>query len=396
MSAASWSRVRSRFVFARRDIRGADAPLASATKDGVLLRDDLDVSVWNPTSDVSNYKLVERDDFVIGLRSFQHGIAHSFVRGLVSPAYTVLRGRAMVYPDYYRYYFRSAVLVSDLSNLTQGIRQGQTIDAEAFANLEVPVPPLDEQRRIADFLDAETGRIDHLRAAYEKAADRISERSQTLIDALISSAGDCLPLKYFVRFREGPGIMASDFRDHGTPLIRISGLQAGRVTLRGANFLDPGLVKTRWSQFRLRLGDYVISGSATMGAVSVVANEDVVGAIPYTGLIILRPRERRVSMEYAAVALGSSTFAQQIDLLKAGATMQHFGPSHLSQISLPFPDLADQEKIAAAARDIRDQASRLRNSIDRQLAVLAERRQALITAAVTGQIDVTTARGVAV
>jgi type I restriction enzyme S subunit len=65
--AADWSTVRARFVFAQRDVRGVDAPLASATKDGVVLRTDLDYSVWNPASDSSKYKLVEPNDFVVGL-----------------------------------------------------------------------------------------------------------------------------------------------------------------------------------------------------------------------------------------------------------------------------------------------------------------------------------------
>src|SRR2546421_3013909 len=102
-----WGSRRARYVINRVDVRGEDAPLASATKTGVSLREDLDFSVWNPDSDISNYKLVEPDDFVVGLRSFQHGISHSAVRGLVSPAYTVLRCVKDMEPRYYKYYFRS-------------------------------------------------------------------------------------------------------------------------------------------------------------------------------------------------------------------------------------------------------------------------------------------------
>jgi type I restriction enzyme, S subunit len=272
----------------------------------------------------------------------------------------------------------------------------QNFNAERYANIPVVVPPFDEQRHIADFLDAETSQIDALSRIYEATRSTISERIQCLIDMCIDDAGDPVPLKYFVRFREGPGIMAVDFRDQGTPLIRISGLQDGVVTLNGANYLDDDMVATRWPQFRLRLEDYVISGSATMGAVSVVRDPSVVGAIPYTGLIILRPIDSEVVMKYVAIALTSNQFTHQIDLLKAGATMQHFGPTHLSQVSLPFPDRARQIAIATAVHEAREQSSKVTTTIDRQLTLLAERRQALITAAVTGKIDVTTARGAAV
>jgi type I restriction enzyme, S subunit len=264
----------------------------------------------------------------------------------------------------------------------------QNFNAERYANIPVSVPSLDEQRRIADFLDAETVRIDALSKTYEATKSNLDERMQCFIDMLIDEAGELVPLKYFVRFREGPGIMAIDFRDEGTPLIRISGLRDGIVTLNGANYLDEDTAATRWSQFRLRLGDYVISGSATMGAVSIVKDSAVVGAIPYTGLIILRPVNSDIVMEYVATALSSSLFMRQIDLLKAGATMQHFGPTHLAQVSLPLPTPERQAAIASAMREISEQISKTTNVINRQRVLLAERRQALITAAVTGGIAV--------
>jgi type I restriction enzyme, S subunit len=277
-----------------------------------------------------------------------------------------------------RAYFEMYAVGSTMGNLNTSIVLG----------LPIPLPPLDEQRRIADFLDAETARIDALAELYTATRSKTSQRAQCLIDMHIYNAGQPVPLKYFVKFREGPGIMAVDFRDEGAPLVRISGLHDGTVTLRGANFLDAEMMVARWSQFKLRLGDYVISGSATMGAVSVVKDSSVVGAIPYTGLIILRPANSGVVMEYVATALTSSMFMRQIDLLKAGATMQHFGPTHLAQVSIPFPSHARQEAIAAEVRGIQDQTSKITAAIDRQLALLAERRQALITAAVTGGVTV--------
>ncbi len=383
----TWPLIRSRYLFTQRDIRGEDAPLASATKDGVLLREELDFSVWNPGSDVSSYKLVEPDDFVIGLRSFQHGISHSRVRGNVSPAYTVLRGTQLVSARFFKYFFRSKIFISQLANLTQGIRQGKSIDIAAFADLKIPVPPIEEQCRIADFLDGEMVRADTLSLVYKDANEIVAERVQARIDMLVESAGHPVPLKYFVRFREGPGIMAVDFRDTGTPLVRVSGLREGTVTLLGANYVDDDLAARKWAQFRLRLGDYLISASATMGAVSVVKDPSVVGAIPYTGLIILRPADAEVDMNYVAVTLNSTQFKRQIDVLKAGAAMQHFGPTHLSQIYLPFPSYQKQVAIASAAYAAQNQASEVIGVIDSQLTLLAERREALITAAVTGQID---------
>ncbi len=169
--------VRARYLFARREVRGAAAPLASATKDGVLVREDLEQGVWNPGDDISTYKLVEPGDFVIGLRSFQHGLSASAVRGLVSPAYTVLRSASQqVNTRYFAHYFRSAPFIHTLDELSQGIRQGRTIPYEGFANLRLPVPPLEEQRRIADFLDDQIALLDRAVALRQEQGRLLRQR----------------------------------------------------------------------------------------------------------------------------------------------------------------------------------------------------------------------------
>ncbi|MFJ1888128.1 hypothetical protein ACIQ9I_06800 [Streptomyces sp. NPDC094461] len=312
--------------------------------------------------------------------------------GKASPVVHAYRPADTADARFIAYTLRTMASGGYITTLAKGIRERSTsFDAATLADVLLPSPPLEEQRQIADFLDAETARIDTLSKTYESTKSTINERAQFMIDALIDQAGSPTPLKYLVKFREGPGIMAIDFQDAGAPLIRVSGLQNGEVTLKGANYLSKEKVSAQWSQFRLRLGDYLISGSATMGAVSIVKDPSVVGAIPYTGLIILRPTDPSVVMEYIATALRSSLFIRQIDLLKTGAAMQHFGPTHLAQVSLPIPERERQKDIASTARVIGDQSAVTTAAIDRQLSLLSERRQALITAAVTGQFDVTTA-----
>lgn len=269
----------------------------------------------------------------------------------------------------------------------------QNFNAERYANIKLHVPPLREQRRIADFLDIETARIDKLAGYYQRVRELVSARAQTVIDQEIDQHRRLVPLRYITRFREGPGIMAADFREGGVPLIRIAGLRQGMVTTHGCNFLDPGKVARQWHHFRLRLEDRLISGSATMGEVSVVRDPSVVGAIPYTGLIILRPAQSDVNMDFVETFLRSSLFARQIDVLKTGSTMQHFGPTHLSQIRAPLPPMSAQNLVVYKAQGVRRQATRATNLVSRQLHLLAERRQALITAAVTGQFDVSSASG---
>jgi len=146
-----------------------------------------------------------------------------------------------------------------------------------------------------------------------------------------------------VFFQEGPGILAKDFRNSGVPLIRIAGMRGKMLTLEGCNYLDPEMVKKRWNHFRLELGDVCISTSASMDKVSVVDNETV-NSIPYTGIIRFKPRGH-FSIIYFTWFVQSQYYADEIAKLSAGGTIKHYGPSHLKQMLIPLPPIAEQQRI---------------------------------------------------
>ena len=136
--------------------------LLSVTQDrGVIPRTMLVGRVTMPSGDVNSFKLVEPDNFVISLRSFQGGLEHSAYRGLVSPAYTVLEAdTAKVHAPYFRQYFKSVDFLHRLSVAVVGIRDGKQISYTDFKSIKLPLPPLPEQEAIAtllDFADSEIG-----------------------------------------------------------------------------------------------------------------------------------------------------------------------------------------------------------------------------------------------
>ena len=181
--------------------------------------------------------------------------------------------------------------------------------------------------------------------------------------------------------------MASDFMDEGTPLLRVSCVQREQVTLEGCNYLDPRKVSQKWAHFKVSEGDLLLSGSASLGGVSEVGSE-VAGSVPYTGLIRIKPLSKRISKDFIKLLIESSVFSIQIDRLKAGATIQHFGPTHLSQMKITLPPLNEQELITQELGKTKTKFNNLVAKAEQAIAVLKERRSALISAAVTGQIDV--------
>lgn len=162
-----------------------------------------------------------------------------------------------------------------------------------------------------------------------------------------------LPLPEVAEFQEGPGIMAVDFRDTGVPLLRLRNIEGAFVDLNGCNYLDPNKVSERWPHFRLRVGDLLISTSASLGRVSEVTDA-ASGSIAYTGIIRFRPRQDAISHDYLRVWLGSREFMEQAEAVAAGSVIRHFGPSHLKGMWISLPPLKVQEATGEIGRVLDD------------------------------------------
>ena len=192
--------------------------------------------------------------------------------------------------------------------------------------------------------------------------------------------------KHIVAFQEGPGILADDFCEEGVPLLRIRNLTPGGATLNGCGFVSEKKACTKWKHFRVRKGDILISCSATTGIVSVV-DDECVGAIPYTGIIRVWPLPSRSVPGFIRHFVVSRPFLDQIDSLKSGVAIQHYGPAHLSAVRLVFPGLDVQQSIADFLDRKIAKIDALIAKKQRLIELLQEKRTALISHAVTKGLD---------
>lgn len=118
--------------------------LLSVTQDkGVVYRDEQDKDVVNPAGDISSYKLVNPGNFVISLRSADGGIEVSNIRGLVSPAYTVLRTKLDIDVNYYKFLLTSKNFITEINRYIKGVRDGKNINFEDIKDISIPILPLD-------------------------------------------------------------------------------------------------------------------------------------------------------------------------------------------------------------------------------------------------------------
>ena len=405
----STKHIRGRFLFKEVNERGHDLPLGSVTKDGgVEYRSDLDISVWNPGDDVSGYKRVRPDDFVIGLRSFQSGIGHSSIEALVSPAYTVLRSVSpLVHPPFFRHLFKSSWYVSHLENVAQGIRQGRTIAVEDFYNIECPIPPLQKQWAIADYLDTETARIDALIEKKRQLIELLDERRSAFIgravtvgldDARTTSTGNEFApivregwtlnrLRHVVEQIVDTAHKTAPVVDDGEYLVvRTANVKSGTLVLDGARYTD----KAAWTEWTARgvpaAGDVIFTREAPAGEACLVPEGTTLCIGQRT--VLLRPNKSMIDGEWIVHSIYSGAAQRFIELLSKSTTVPHINISDIPDMPVVLPPLEEQKSVLSAVRREVSRLVGLKEKLRDQIDLLHERRQALITAAVTGGLEV--------
>jgi type I restriction enzyme S subunit len=412
---AHWIVRRLGALFRQVDEQGhADLPVLTVSIHDGVSDDELDEQALarkvTRSVDRDKYKRVQSGDLVYNMmRAWQGGFGTVAVEGMVSPAYVVARPLTEASTYLLEAQLRTPRAVEEMRRHSQGVTDFRLrLYWDEFKTLHVVVPPPPEERIIGAFVKQEVARIEALVAEQDQLIELLKEKRHAIISHAVTkglnpnapqkpSGIDWLgeipahwafvPFASAIRFQEGPGIMAADFRDEGVPLLRVAGVQGSRATLDGCNYLDPEKVRARWEHFRVQRGDLLLSASASLGTVAEVGPE-VEGAVPYTGLIRLTPADNRISRPFIRAVVSSSLFATQIDRLKAGATIQHFGPSHLRQMRILLPPIKEQELVVEQLDAVTRACDLLTSDAEAAMALLQERRAALIAAAVTGQIDV--------
>lgn len=156
-----WETIKIKRLFDERVEKGyPEEPLLAATQNmGVVPKNVYGQRTVEATKDLELLKLVRKGDFVISLRSFQGGIELAHYQGIISPAYTVMVPKGIT-PEYFKHLAKSKVFIELLKQCVTGIREGQNIDYAKLKGIRIPVPPREEQLKIAAYLGSIDARID--------------------------------------------------------------------------------------------------------------------------------------------------------------------------------------------------------------------------------------------
>ena len=164
----SWEQREANDLFeSTADKNHPELPVLAATQEfGMIKRDDTGINISHDKRNEATYKRVLPGQFVIHLRSFQGGFAHSAFEGITSPAYTVFGFRDSEKQDdyFWKYVFHSDAFIHRLETVTYGIRDGRSISYEEFLTMNFYVPPYEEQKRISTFLL----KLDHLITLHQR------------------------------------------------------------------------------------------------------------------------------------------------------------------------------------------------------------------------------------
>ncbi|MFC1429202.1 restriction endonuclease subunit S [Streptacidiphilus sp. N1-3] len=293
----------------------------------------------------------------------------------------------------------------------------RALNLEPLGRTPIPCPSMTNQRRIADFLDVETARIDRLMALRRVQRANLEERayatvSEVLLPGILAMPAQSWPwtwmpsmpsdrplvrLGYVCRLQNGLTVDGNrDFSGDSVtrPYLRVANVQAGHLSLESVTEITvPRGIATRTS---LRPGDVLMTEGGDLNKLGrgAVWRGEIPECLHQNHVFALRPEIGRLDANY--LALMTRTLHGRCYFESTGSKTTNLASTNSSKIlsfPIPLPSISVQRGLARQAQGALDSGSAADRLLERQLALLAERRQALITATVTGQFDVAAASG---
>lgn len=316
-----------------------------------------------------NMKHVEPHDFVISMGSHETGIEHSRISGKVSNDYRVLRPTPLVDPEFYKYFLKSKPFIDGLNGLTTEIRVGQRIHYSRFALLEIPLPDLETQRCIADYLDKEISDMDTLIENLEALVRELEARKMLLPDSKINYRGASVPTapaKLLARIKTGEGDTQDAIEDGEFPFyVRSDTVRASdKWTFEGPAVLTSG-------------------DGAGVGKIFHYAE----GKFRAHQRVYVLKDFKNVDPKYFYWCF-QTNFPRQVEHGGAKATVESVRMNMVADTPIPLPPFEKQREIADGLDSEFEKMNGLIEDSTRLVSLLKERKTALITEVVTGRKEV--------
>ncbi len=347
-----WKTKRAEEIFKNKTIKNmAELPVLSVTQDrGTILREDCGINMKYDKTALNTYKLVNKGDFIISLRSFQGGLEYSDLDGIVSPAYTVLCPLININNAFYKYYLKTYNFICSLNIAVEGIRDGKQISYNSFKTIKLNYPCLEEQEKIARFLS----KVDELINECEDEVKDLEEQKKGLMQKIFSQQ---------IRFKDSNNnpypdweekklYDITDVRDgthdspkyvaYGYPLITSKNLtKDGKLDFSDVSYITEQDYKEINKRSKVHVGDILFGMIGTIGKPVVIQEDNF--AIKNVALI--KNNQNNIN-RYLVHYLQSDNILRQFHVEIAGGTQKFIALGLIRNLKIQIPCKEEQEKIA--------------------------------------------------
>lgn len=375
---------------------------------GVIRFSDVTAKRTNVTSlDLSKYQLVEEGDFVLNNQQAWRGsVGVSIYKGIVSPAYIVLKLRESLNPSFANYLFRDGSMVSQYLINSKGVGTIQrNLYWPSLRRSSISLPPLPEQIAIANFLDDKTEKIDQAIRIKEQQIALLKERKQILIHkAVTRGLDDSVPLKDsgvewigeipehwevkklgFLTKKIGDGLHGTPNYTTGTEYHFINGnnLSTGNIVINEQTntVSEKDYLSNKKDLSKQTL---LLSINGTIGNVAFYNGEKVMLGKSAAYLNF----HEDVNIEYIKYFLESPIFKNYYELELSGSTIYNLSLYSIRKTPVIFPSSREQSKIVSYIKNanyILDKAITLKQQ---EIEKLQEYKRSLVNGVVTGKVRV--------
>jgi len=359
------------------------------------------------------YQIVEKGDVILRLTDLQNDQRSLRVgsvrrKGIITSAYVCLRGREhTIEPEYAFWLLATYDFKKVFYGLGSGVRQ--VMSFVDLKRMPMVLPKIDEQRTIAAFLDHTTAQLDDLIAQKRRLIELLKEKRQALITSAVtkglnpkSKMKDSgvawlgqIPEHWGVRalkrlvsipITDGPHETPT-LHDSGVPFVSAEAIQNGKIefgSIRG--YISPESDEAFSRKYSPKRGDiYMVKSGATTGRIAMVETDERFNI--WSPLAAMRCNSDLVLPEFMLMALQSDYFQRQIQLFWNYGTQQNIGMGVIGNLKFILPPLEEQREAIKQVVGLNRNIVELEFQAEKSTHKLQEYRQSLISAAVTGRID---------
>jgi len=341
------------------------------------------------------------------------GLGVSKFDGIVSPAYSVFRFNGNASPDYMHYLLRTDTYTGHFKTRSTGVIDSRLrLYPESFGDVSLVLPSIKEQEKIVGFLDHEIAKIDALIEKQQRLIELLKEKRQAVIShAVTKGLNPNAPMKdsgvewlgevpahwavgkcgFHVSILSGYAFQSSGFSDNDEDAKLLRGINVGVNSLKWNEVVywrrkpSDGL-----DAYVMKAGDIVIGMDRPLIGEGIRVAKVKESDLPC--LLLQRVASIKVSehldADYLLMLLSSDMFAAHFMPDMTGVSVPHISPDQIGNFVIPIPMIDEQKQIFLFVSKESHKLLELIVKAEDAISLMQERRTALISAAVTGKIDV--------